>query len=76
MSRTRKDSKKNAFHGLEIVKNHDGTFDFFLDRERTHGGLSLRSLEEELCVRFGFCGQEFASILDQVERDGRMTVLL
>jgi hypothetical protein len=76
MSQTRKDSFKHAFHGLEIVKNQDGTFEFFLDRERMHSGMSLRSLEEELCVRFGYCGQEFVSILEEVERDGRKTMLL
>lgn len=38
-----------------------------LDRER----VSERWLNEELCVRFGFCGEEYNSILDELTRNGR-----
>jgi len=53
------------------VKMDDGTFDLFmngkLDRERVHED----GLNEQLCVRFGFCGEEYNLILRELAENGR-----
>lgn len=73
MSRTRKDSIQ---HGtiVEVVKREDGTFDFFrnhkLDRER----IPFDGLVDEICVRYGYCGQEFDSIVGQLQTEGNATM--
>ena len=69
MGRTRKDSKQNRI--LEVVKKPDGTFDLFLNRKPDRQDVLEAGLTEELCVRFGFCGEEYESILCEVNRHGR-----
>lgn len=77
MGRTHKDSLKSPVrHELQIAKNNDGTFDLLSGGKQTHAGISERSLNEELCVRYGYCGQEFISILDEVNSKGRKTLFL
>ncbi len=70
MSRTRKDSPSQGTV-IEVRKRDDGTFDLFLnrrlDRERIHEDW----LVEVLCVRFGYCQDEFEAILRELNRDGR-----
>jgi len=56
------------------VKRDDGTFDRLLnklDRSR----IPEAWLPEELCVRFGFCGEEYDSILREVAQNGKTTVV-
>ena len=71
MSRTLKDSRKATTRVLEVVRMDDGTFDLFmngkLDRER----VPEDGLNEQLCVRFGFCGEEYDSILQELAENGR-----
>jgi hypothetical protein len=71
MRRTQKDSRKATNRVLEVVKMDDGTFDLFmngkLDRERVHED----GLNEQLCVRFGFCGEEYNLILRELAENGR-----
>jgi hypothetical protein len=71
VSRTRKDSRKATNRVLEVVRMDDGTFDLFmngkLDRER----IPEDGLNEQLCVRFGFCGEEYDSILHELAENGR-----
>jgi hypothetical protein len=71
VSRTRKDSRKVTNRVLEVVRRDDGTFDLFmigkLDRER----IPKDGLDEQLCVRFGFCGEEYGSILHELAENGR-----
>lgn len=77
MSRTRKDSLTSPVRReLEIVKNDDHTFDLFSDGKQTHAAISERLLNEELCVRYGYCGQEFNSIVEEVNLKGRKTLYL
>jgi hypothetical protein len=68
VSRTRKDTKQNRV--LEVVKKEDGTFDLFLNRELYRGGVPEDGLSRELCVRFGFCGQEYDQILLELNQTG------
>ena len=58
MGRTSEDAKQNRV--LEIVKRQDGTFDLFLNR-RLYRGQIPDGLPQELCVRFGYCGQEYTT---------------
>lgn len=75
MSRTRKDSTRNKDRTLEVVKRDDGTFDLFLNQTLDRSGISEQWLPEELCVRFGFCGEEYRSILRELNQNGRTTLL-
>jgi len=74
MGRTYKDAKQNRV--LEVVKRQDGTFDLFLNRKLYRGQIHPDGLEQELCVRFGYCGQEYNSILREVEETGRKELFI
>jgi hypothetical protein len=56
------------------VRREDGTFDLFLNRKLDRSRIQEQWLPEELCVRFGFCGEEYDSILREVDQNGRTTV--
>jgi hypothetical protein len=74
MSRTNKDSKHRT-NVLELIKRDDGTFDLFLNQRLHRSELPETSLPDELCVRFGFCGQEYVSIVSEINQKGRATLL-
>jgi hypothetical protein len=76
MSRTRRDSSENAATVLELVRMDDGTFDLFLNTRLERSRVPEASLSEEICVRFGFCGEENRSIFRAVHEHGRKTILL
>jgi hypothetical protein len=73
VSRTRKDSPITN-NILEVVKRDDGTFDLFLNRKLDRNRIPEVWLPDELCVRFGYCGDEYESILSEVNQNGRATV--
>jgi hypothetical protein len=75
MSRTRKDSTSRRETVLEVVKNQDGTFDLFLNHNLDRPQVPEKCLPEWLCARFGFCGEEYESILQKVHSNGRATVI-
>jgi hypothetical protein len=70
VSRTRKDSNQATKTVLELVKRDDGTFDLLLNSKLDRSHIAERWLPDELCVRFGFCGQEYDSILREAKRNG------
>jgi hypothetical protein len=74
MSRTHKDREKINGWVLQVVKNDDGTFDLILNHKLDRHRIPERGLPEELCVRFGFCGAEYESILREVHENGRVEV--
>jgi hypothetical protein len=74
VSRTRKDSAKTTSKVLEIIKRDDGTFDLLLNPKPDRSGITEEWLPEDLCVRFGFCGEEYDSIFCEVNQKGRETV--
>jgi hypothetical protein len=61
---------------LEVIKREDGKFDLFLNHKLDQGEKTESSLPEWLCVRFGFCGEEYDSILREVNLKGRATIVL
>jgi len=69
MGRTHKDAKQNKV--LEVVKRQDGKFDLFLNRRLYRGKIHPDGLQQEVCGRFGYCGEEYDSILREVEETGR-----
>lgn len=74
MGRTKKDSITHTNSALEVVKRDDGTFDLFLDGKLHRSEVAERWLPEVLCIRFGFCGQEYDMILFEVNQHGRKTL--
>jgi len=74
VDRTRKDSNYPARTTLELIKRDDGTFDLFLNHKLDRSRIPEMWLSEELCVRFGFCGEEYDSILREVNQNGRTVV--
>ena len=57
-----------------MVKRNDGTFDLFLNRALDRSRVPEAGLTEELCVRFGYCGEEYRTILREVNKSGRTTL--
>jgi len=74
VSRTRKDSHQNRF--LEVAKRDDGTFDLFLNRNVYRSGISEDTLPRELCMRFGYCGEEYEEILRELNQAGKKQLFL
>lgn len=64
ISRTRKDSEASTIRStlLELVKRENGDFDLFMNGTLQRAGIQERWLPEELCVRYGFCGEEYEAI--------------
>lgn len=71
MSRPRKDSNQTRNTILELVRTKDGTFDLFLNSNLDRSSVPEQSLNDELCARFGFCGEEYDTILREVKKKGR-----
>jgi hypothetical protein len=76
VSRTRKDSNQTTTTKtvLDLVKRGDDTFDLFLNCRLDRGHVTEKWLPDELCVRFGFCGEEYNAILRDAKQDGRTTI--
>jgi hypothetical protein len=75
LSLTRKDANLPASTALEVIKRDDSTFDLLLNRELGRSHIPEAWLPEELCVRFGFCGEEYDSNLREVNQNGRATIM-
>jgi hypothetical protein len=64
-------SQKSTNRVLEVVSREDGTFDLFMNGELDRGRIPVDGLNQQLCVRFGFCGDECDSILHELAENGR-----
>jgi hypothetical protein len=69
MSRTRKDSRQETV--FEIIKRDDATFDLFLNRELDRERIHEDGLSDVICVRFGYCADEFDAFLSELNQDER-----
>ncbi len=78
MSQTWKDSaRQSTFRTvLEVVTNDDGTFEIVFNGKVVGNRIPEGWLDEELCARLGFCGEELASIKGQLKECGRAVVIL
>jgi hypothetical protein len=54
-----------------LIKREDGIFDLFLNQTLDHTGIQEDGLADALCVRFGYCGDEFEAILLELNQTGR-----
>ena len=77
MSQTRKDSERNSTHQtvLEVTKNDEGTYDIVFNEVVVGSHILERWLDEELCAKRGFCGEELVSIKRQLEESGKAVVI-
>jgi hypothetical protein len=73
MSRTRKDSRHVTGTVLEIVKTEGDVFDVFVNKELVRHYELASSLCYDLCVRYGYCGEELEPILLELNLTGRTT---
>ena len=78
MSRTRKDAARRSTQRvvLEVATNADGTFAITFNGEVVGSRIPGRWLDDELCAKRGFCGEELASIKRQLVERGRAVVTL
>lgn len=64
MSQTWKDSARQSSHRivLKVETNHDGTYEIILNEKVVGRRIPERWLDQELCAKRGFCGEELAEI--------------
>ncbi len=60
----------------EFLRKENGTYAVIHNGELQSDSISKERLEKELCVRFGFCGQEYEKIIRQLEQSGKCTMVL
>ena len=60
----------------EFLKREDGSYAVFRNSKLLSDSISEEKRESELCVRFGFCGQEYDEIVRQLSQSGRCTLVL
>jgi len=78
MSQTRKDSARQSTHRivLEVATNGDSTYEITFNYKVVGSRIPERWLDDELCAKRGFCGEELASIKRQLGECGRAFVIL
>ena len=76
MTRTTEDSRKHKDTVIEVIKVGDDSFDLVLNHEVYRANALQSALPEWLCVQYGFSGDEYESILREIERDGRKVIAL
>jgi len=74
VSRTRKDSKQGTV--IEIIRLGEDAFDLFVNHEVFRSDAREDALESFLCVRYGFCGDEYDAILEEIKTNGRVLINL
>jgi len=70
MGKTYRDTQH---HGqvIEIIRNEEETFNIFLNQQIQNGKFTEEQLAYELCVRFGYCQDEFLPIQKSLKQTGR-----
>ena len=78
MSQTGKDSARESTHRtiFEVATNGDGTYEIIFNQKVVGSRIPERWLDDELCRKRGFCGEELASIKRQLDESGRAVVIL
>ncbi len=72
MSQTWKDSGRKSTDRLvlKVGANDDGTYEITVNDEVVGRRISDKWLDEELCAKRGFCGEELAEIRRQLRESG------
>jgi hypothetical protein len=75
MGRTRKDTARQATYRTELVvfSNTDGTYEISLNGVVVGSHIPEKWLDDELCSKRGFCGEELEEIKRQL-REGNKAV--
>jgi hypothetical protein len=78
MSQTRKDVARQETYRtvLKVASNSDGTYEICFNGVVVGSHIPESWLDEELCAKRGFCGEELASIKRQLEECGRAEMVL
>ena len=78
MTQTWKDSTRQSTNRtvLVVAKNDDSTYQIMFNEEVVGSRIPEEWLDEELCAKRGFCGEELASIKHQLAESGRAVVML
>jgi hypothetical protein len=77
MSETYKDSRDSRRQAaIEVIKRPDGNFDLFINRELEREGIQEKWMVDVLCVRFGYCAEEYDAILQELNQNGRIMLPL
>jgi hypothetical protein len=58
----------------EFLRKQDGTYSVSHEGSLLSDSIPEERFEQEVCVRFGFCGQEYADIRSQLSRTRKCTV--
>jgi hypothetical protein len=76
MSQTWKDSARKSTYPIvvEVATNDDGTYGIKLNEEVVGRSIPERWLDDELCGKRGFCGEELAEIKRQLRESGKGTL--
>lgn len=76
MSEIWKDAARQYTHGtvLEVAANGDDTYEIIFNQQVVGSRIPESWLDDELCAKRGFCGQELASIKRQLGECGRAVV--
>lgn len=75
MSRTEKDAPYRKQRFLDVVRKDDGSYDLFVNDSPVATNIPEAWLESEV-GRFGFCGEEYRSVMRQVNQHGRIRLSL
>jgi hypothetical protein len=77
MSQSRKDSARQSTYCtvLEVATNRDGTYEIIFNKKVVASRIPEKWLDDELCAKRGFCGEELASIKRQLDECGRAVVI-
>jgi hypothetical protein len=78
MSQTWKDSGRKSPDRivLKVGTNNDGTYEITVNDEVVGRRIAERWLDEELCAKGGFCGQELAEIRRQLRESGKAVLVV
>lgn len=78
MSQTWKDSGQKSPDRiiLKVGANHDGTYEITVNDAVVGTQIAENWLEEELCAKRGFCGEELAEIRRQLRESGKAVLTL
>ena len=78
MSQTWKDSTRQSSQRtlLEVIANGDSTYEITFNEKIVGSRIPEKWLDDELCAKRGFCGEELASIKHQLEECGRAIVIV
>jgi hypothetical protein len=60
----------------DFLRRDDGTYAVFHNGKLLSDGIAEEKREDEFCVRFGFCGQEYEDIVRELRQSGRRRLVL